>query len=115
MTVVTLTADMPIQVNSELQLRVQRGQRPVLVRSLPRTMFVDAHERQCQRNHGQTLDRIRERGGFGATEAIAVLSCLGWEHFEGLKSEHSHYVLYSMIAMHNRGMRVAEAAAGGAA
>lgn len=31
------------------------------------------HERQADRNHGQTLKRLAERGGLSACEAVAVL------------------------------------------
>lgn len=109
---VTLTADMPIQVGSQLALRDRPGDNVVIVRSIPLDLFVDAHERQCQRSHGgQSLERIRERGGFGAMEAVAVLSCLHWGDLESIAPEHAHYILYSMIATTNRGMRLAEAAA----
>lgn len=108
--VMTLTRDMPIQVNADLELRTRRGERLVLVRRLPVTMFVDAHEGQCQRNHSQTLERIRERHGFGAIEAVAVLSCVHWDQVETMKSELAHRILYAMVSTHNRGMRVADAA-----
>lgn len=32
------------------------------------------HEPQAQRNHGQTLERLSERGGLSPCEAIAVLT-----------------------------------------
>lgn len=104
----TLTADMRVMISAELDRRVKRGERIAIVRSVPRTIFVSAHERQSDRNHGQTLEDIRKRGGFSATEMIAVLSCLDWEAVGCLKEEAAHRILYSMIATHNRGMRVAE-------
>jgi hypothetical protein len=105
---VTLKADMRIQATPELRLRERRGERLVLVESVPMTLFVGAHEAQCQRNHQQTLERIRERGGFSAGEVVCVLSCLHWSDLEGMSEAHAHHVLYEMIAGHNRGMRVAE-------
>lgn len=106
-----LTRNMPIQLGSDLSLRQRRGERPVIVKELPLSMFVDAHEAQCEKNHYQTLERIRERGGFGASEAIAVLSCLPFDGVQAIGNEAAHRILYAMIATHNRGMRVAEAAA----
>lgn len=111
---ITLTTDMPIlSPTGDLALRIRRDERLVIVHSLPLTMFVDAHERQCQRNHGQTLERIRERGGFGAIEALAVLSCTSYFDLgaDRVSSEYAHRLLYQMAATHNRGMRVAEKAA----
>lgn len=35
--------------------------------------MVKPHERQAQRNHGQTLARLSERGGLSPSEALAVL------------------------------------------
>lgn len=107
---VTLTADMPIQISIPLQQRKRAGELMVIVTEIPLTLFVDASERQCRENHsGQSLERIRERGGFGATEAVAVLSNLRFWNVESIKEEHAMRILYSMIAIHNRGMRIAEA------
>lgn len=111
MNAITLTADMPIMITSELRLRIARGARPVIVKSVPLSLFVDVHERQSDRNHSQTLDRIRQRGGFDAGEAVAVLSCLGYDAIRSVGEEDCHNILYSMISTHNRGMRVAEALA----
>lgn len=111
MDAVTLTADMPIMLTSAFRQRVDRGERLVRVRSMPRTVFVDAHERQSQENHRQTLARIRERGGFDATEMVAVLSCLPYQKIDGLSEEAAHRILYAFTSTHNRGMRIAEAAA----
>ncbi len=37
------------------------------------------HEAQCKTNHGQTLERIAQRGGFGAGEAWCVVNDLHWK------------------------------------
>jgi hypothetical protein len=108
---ITLTADMPIQVSARLALELRRGKRIVVVRRLPRELFVDAHERQCEANHGQTLERIRERSGFDALEAIAVLSCLPFEAVASITEETAHRILYGWHSSFNRGKRVAEALA----
>jgi hypothetical protein len=36
--------------------------------------FFAPHEDQAQRNHGQSLGRLAERGGLGLGEAIAILN-----------------------------------------
>lgn len=111
MTVITLGSDMPVILTSEFRRIVDRGTRLVCVRSMPLTVFVDAHERQSHINHGQTLEKIRQRGGFSSTEMVAVLSCLHYRQVEGLSEEAAHRILYAMTSTHNRGMRVAEAVA----
>jgi len=40
--------------------------------------FVAPHERQAERNHGQTLRRLAERGGLSACELAAVLEDRAW-------------------------------------
>jgi len=41
--------------------------------------FDALNERQAMRNHGQTLDRLAERGGLGPDEAAAILEIRrGW-------------------------------------
>jgi hypothetical protein len=41
-------------------------------------MFVYAHKNQCDRNHGQTVDRLAERGGLSWCELFAVLHDVRW-------------------------------------
>ena len=36
------------------------------------------NETQAQRNHGQSLDRLAERGGLGASEAMAIAEMRAW-------------------------------------
>lgn len=36
------------------------------------------HEAQAQKNHGQTLRRLAERGGLSPAEAVAVLDGRDW-------------------------------------
>lgn len=48
--------------------------------------FMAPHESQCQKNHGQSLKRIAERGGLGPSEAWAVVN--GIRYYE-IKDEHA--------------------------
>jgi hypothetical protein len=48
-----------------------------MVISLPWPM-VEAHERQAQRNHSQSVARLAERGGLAPCEACAVLEDREW-------------------------------------
>lgn len=40
--------------------------------------FVEAHARQAVANHGQTVARLKERGGLGWSELCAVLEGRSW-------------------------------------
>jgi len=40
--------------------------------------LIQPHERQAQKNHDQTLERLAERGGLSLQEMVAVLDGLGW-------------------------------------
>lgn len=40
--------------------------------------IIAPHAKQAWANHGQTLERLRERGGLDATEAVAVLEDRAW-------------------------------------
>jgi hypothetical protein len=107
----TLTADMPIMLSCAMTRRLERGEQLVRVRSVPKAMFCEVSERWSEQNHRQTLDRIRQRGGFDAVEVIAVLSALRFDAVGCMEEESAHRVLYAMIALHRRGMRIAEQAA----
>jgi hypothetical protein len=41
--------------------------------------LIAPHEAQAQRNHGQSLKRLAERGGLSASEAVAVLENRPWQ------------------------------------
>lgn len=104
---------MPIQVSGELIIAERRGQRPVIVRSMPWAMFADeACERQCQRNHGQSLETIRDRAGFGPAEAVRVICGLSWDRSNlCIPEDAAHKMLYAMRVLFERGQRIAEQAA----
>lgn len=40
--------------------------------------FIAPHEAQAQRNHGQTLERLAQRGGLAAPEAIDIIEGRPW-------------------------------------
>ena len=43
------------------------------IKSIPWEVIAP-HDTQAQRNHGQTLERLAERGGLSAYEAVCVLT-----------------------------------------
>ena len=40
--------------------------------------MIAPHEAQAQRNHGQSLERLAQRGGLGASEAIDIMRGASW-------------------------------------
>lgn len=40
--------------------------------------FISPHERQAKANHGQSLDRLAQRGGLAACEALDILEGRRW-------------------------------------
>jgi hypothetical protein len=100
--------EMPIQLGSELDLRIRRGERVVNVRSIPWAMIADCEE-QSQKNHDQSLDQIKRRAGFSACEAICVIA--GIRYIPIGNDEDVHRILDAMRFLFNRGQRVAEARA----
>lgn len=87
---------MPIQSNA--------GLKPC-VRSIPWELIAgDLCAQRCQDNHGgQSLERIAERGGFSADEALAVMCNVKWGSRFG-DEQMCHRVLYMMAAMYRRGV-----------
>jgi len=48
-----------------------------LLSEIPFDMLVP-HEAQAMRNHGQTLERLAQRGGLGTSEAVDILEGRRW-------------------------------------
>lgn len=56
-----------------------RDQMPIMsskyLNSMPMAML---SEKQAQKNHGQSLDRLAERGGLSPSEALSIIDGLSW-------------------------------------
>ena len=76
------------------------------VRSVPWALFAgDLCETRCQSNHaGQSLDRIAERQGFDAAEALAVICNLPWKAHQFGDEQTCHRLLYMMAARYRAGV-----------
>jgi hypothetical protein len=83
-------APMPIMPPSGLRPGEQRELDPIrraalsaFAQPLPLPWNVIApHEDQALKNHGQTLARLRERGGLSACEAVAILEDREWRKMD---------------------------------
>lgn len=96
---------MRIMLSDEMRIRIRRGARPIHVRELPWELFDEQSARAtCERNHQQTIERISERGGFDAREAVCVLIGMGIGAVMLLQEEHAHRILYQMQHLFRRGV-----------
>ncbi|CAB3850444.1 hypothetical protein LMG26846_01965 [Achromobacter insuavis] len=60
----------------------------ILLSEIPFAM-IQPHEAQALRNHGQTLERLAQRGGLAASEAVAIMKGLCWSAVKtGVPTEH---------------------------
>ncbi|BAQ50390.1 hypothetical protein [Methylobacterium aquaticum] len=50
--------------------------------------MIEPHEAQAKANHGQTLQRLAERGGLGACEAVAILQGRRWHEMSPGAAQH---------------------------
>lgn len=48
---------------------------------------IAGHERQAMQNHGQTLERLAERGGLGVCEAVAIIEDRKWHRMDKQTAE----------------------------
>jgi hypothetical protein len=69
-------ATFPIQFDADTR-RDYPLEWPKCARAVP-LEAVSPHERQADRNHGQTLQRLAERGGLSPTELVAVMHGVGF-------------------------------------
>lgn len=65
---------------------LNKGRHPSWPRSIPWSL-IKMHEHQAEKNHGQTLERLSERGGLDPVEMWCVLSDRGWLGIELLDEE----------------------------
>lgn len=95
---------MPIQVHARQLDELRKAEIPIITFNVPMFHF-RAHAEQARINHGQTLDRLAERGGLSPCEAIAILEDRKWEKI-GLGAAHA--LLGAMVADLNAGRMLAE-------
>lgn len=54
---------------------------------------IESHEEQAIINHGQTFQRLAERGGLSYSEALAVLEDRRWTDVEQNEAKHKVYCI----------------------
>lgn len=64
--------------------------------------FVAPHEQQAKHNHGQTLQRLSERGGLGADEMLAVVTGRYWRDVKHLSHEQATAELLILLEAWNK-------------
>lgn len=55
------------------------------------------HEKQAHRNHGQSLERLAERGGLAIQEAAALVTDQSWMEFADRPDIEAWAVVYEAI------------------
>jgi tyrosine-protein phosphatase YwqE len=55
------------------------------------------HEDQAYSNHGQTLKRLKERGGLGVTEILAIIHRKKWAYYGNMKWEEALKMLNDIL------------------
>lgn len=63
--------------------------------------LIEPHEKQAMKNHGQTLERLRERHGLSPCEAVAILEDRPWRK---MAPADSIARLYEIIIDHRRAL-----------
>lgn len=56
----------------------------VFIKAIPWAV-ISSHERQADLNHGQTLNRLAERGGLDPAEAVAIIKDQPWPSHQSPK------------------------------
>lgn len=84
-----MTNSMPIlmhryEVANTVEVAAKAGA-TFLVLSIPWEL-IEPHQKQAQINHGQTLERLKARGGLGASEAVAILEDRSWQRMSNVQA-----------------------------
>lgn len=66
-----------------------------LISEIPWTMIAP-HEKQARSNHGQSLERLAERGGLACSEAIDIMRGARWG--SSFPCEENAFYLMRMVA-----------------
>lgn len=77
----------------EAMPHVRLGSAHFMVVHLPWELMA-IHEKQAMRNHNQTLERLAERGGLSACEAVAVLRDRAWQ---AMKPNDANFELLGIV------------------
>lgn len=85
-------ADEPMTLSQQVTQWFPRASMPILtscksrIKSVPWSVIA-GHERQALINHGQTLERLAERGGLSPAEAVAIIGDRKFERMDLAEAE----------------------------
>jgi hypothetical protein len=82
-----------------LKVREERDQGVIAIVLWIPWSLIAPHEAQAKSNHGQSLERLDERGGLTADEAVAVLEDRPWHR---MPRAESNARLLELMAEHSR-------------
>jgi hypothetical protein len=70
------------------------ARKPYCPRQIPMSLL---NEERAQRNHGQTLQRLKERGGLGVMEILSIIQDKSWSNYKGVKWEEALKMLNDIL------------------
>jgi len=84
---------MPI-LTAELNEKEYKGMANVPVK-VPMHLL---NEKQAYNNHGQSLARLKERGGISIREALSLINCYHWNYYGGMEARKAVAMLNDLIS-----------------
>jgi hypothetical protein len=64
--------------------------------------FIAEHEEQCLTNHGQTAQRLSERGGLAPSEMVAVIERIRFRHMVRMTTDEEVQRLTALLDAYQR-------------
>jgi 8-oxo-dGTP diphosphatase len=77
-----------------MPIHPEDARKPYCPRQIPMSLL---NEERAQRNHGQTLQRLKERGGLGVLEILSIIQDKSWSNYKGVKWEEALKMLNDIL------------------
>lgn len=84
----------PVKEIEYMPIHPQDAKRPGCPQKFPMHLL---NENQAQSNHGQTLKRLKERGGLGVTEILSIVHGKKWSYYQDLSMKEALAMLNDLI------------------
>lgn len=72
----------PVKEIEYMPIHPEDARKPYCPRQFPMNLLDEQH---AQRNHGQTLQKLKERGGLGVLEILSIVNKKPWSYYRDLK------------------------------
>lgn len=84
----------PVKEIQYMPVHPEDAKKPYCPRQFPMHLL---DEQQAQRNHGQTLQRLKERGGLGVLESLSIVNKKPWTYYRDLKWDEALRMLNDLL------------------